>query len=232
MPILKIHLLKFFTPDTRLLILVPLEIDPRKLKNIIKQFSPTLIILVDGGTNHLVHLSKKAKLVPIVSVGDGDSSKKHMPRLDILLPVQKDFSDLAFVISAILLKKNNFTAINLMGFINFHQIEQRYDHLLFNIGIVQQLSSKLNFKILMDQRLLFLPAKASTFDYKGLFSVISLTPNNLKLTGKVQYQLKTKTKLAALSSLGLSNIGLGKIDIEVQKSVIIYFAGSNFSSCF
>jgi thiamine pyrophosphokinase len=228
MPTLKVHLIKYFTPQTRLLILGPLDIEPKTLKRIVKKLDPSLILLIDGGTRHKRLLNKKEQQISL-SVGDGDSTENSQTPLDIHLPTKKDFSDLAFVVEAILKTKKNFQQISLLG-LSSHKNEERIDHLLFNIGIVQKLTRNFPIKIVMDERFLFLPSGKHDFEYFGIFSVISLTSNSLKLTGKADYQLKNWTKFEALNSLGLSNQARGKIQIESTRPVLIYFAGTKFNS--
>lgn len=228
MPSLKVHLIKYFPPQTRLLILGPLEITPQILKRTIKKLSPSLILLIDGGTRHKSMLNKKEQKISL-SVGDGDSAKNLKTPLDILLPLKKDFSDLAFVIEAILKAKNHFEQITMLG-LSSHKKEERIDHLLFNIGIVHKLTLKLPIKIVMDDRFLFLPAGKNTFDYFGLFSVIILTRNSIKITGAADYQLKSWTKVEALNSLGLSNQAHGRIQIDSTRPLLVYFAGTKFNS--
>ncbi|MBC7540830.1 MAG: hypothetical protein H7281_18560 [Bacteriovorax sp.] len=228
MPTLKIHLIKHFLPQTRLLILGPMEIEPKTLKRKLKKMAPTLIILIDGGTRHREIFTTKERKISL-SVGDGDSTLNSEIQMDILLPVKKDFSDLFFVIDAILNTKSSFEEITLMGLIS-PKNEERIDHLMLNIGVVQKLTHKLPIRIVMDDRFLFLPAGKNTFDYSGIFSVISLTPNSLKITGAADYKLNKWTKIKALSTLGLSNQGQGRIQIESIRPIMIYFAGTKFNS--
>lgn len=225
---LKIHLIKYFTPKTRLIILGPLIISPQRLRKNVKFFDPTLIILLDGGTCHLKHLLKKDQDISI-SIGDGDSTSEAYLPLDFTLPLKKNYSDLEFVVEALLKTKNSIDSLSLMGLFSSEQREERLDHLLFNIGTIQNISKKLSLKILMDERFLFLPAGKNNFEYQGLFSLISLTSNKLKISGKVDYCLKDWTKLKALSSLGLSNIARGKVIIKSINPIVIYFAGTKFN---
>lgn len=227
MPKLKIHLLKHFLPNTRLLILGPLDISSQRLKKNIKRLAPTLIIMLDGGTRHKINLNKKDQALAI-SVGDGDSSLNSP--LDFILPVKKDYSDLEFVVDCILKKKKKFQHISCMGLFSHELKEERMDHLLLNLGVIQKISKTLSIKIVMDERFLFLPAGKSSFSYQGLFSAISLTQNLLKISGKADYRLKEWTKIKALSSIGLSNQSSGKVHIESMKPIVIYFAGTNFNS--
>ena len=211
-----------FVPNTRLMILGPMGVDAKNLKVCIKKLEPTLILLIDGGTKHKSLLTKKEQAITI-SLGDGDSSKILSSNFDILLPKEKNYSDLAFAIEIILKSKKYFDKISMMGFINPKQSKERIDHLFCNIGIIHKLSMKLSFPILMDEKFLFLPKGVSTINHRGLFSVLSVQKNLLKITGKAKYQLPEWTKLSPLSSLGLSNLAAGKIFIESTRPLVVYF---------
>ncbi len=225
---LKIHLIKYFTPKTRILILGPLELTPKVLKRICKRMAPTLILLIDGGIRHKSSIPISLQ-ENILSLGDGDSSDKRHGPLMFQLPTKKKFSDLAFVTEAMISCPLSFDQIELLGFINHQHLEKRIDHLLFNIGVIQHLTSQLNQKILMDEKFLFLPPGIAAFNYNGLFSTLSLTANRLKITGSVEYKLLKWTSIMPLETIGLSNIASGKVQINTKEPMMIYFAGSKFS---
>lgn len=228
MPISKVHPLKQFTKQLhgkkRILVLGPLKISPQTISLKLKKIKPDLIILVDGALKHRKYLSPAQKLISL-SVGDGDSLGQ-IPEtlLDFKLPIQKDFSDFSFVLGAICKSGSNLQILELLGFCSQND-EDRIDHLIFNLGEIDRAVAKLNLITSMDNRFLFLPKGTHEINHRGLFSVITLSKNHVKLTGKCAYQLPHWTLIAPLSSRGLSNIGRGSIIIECKKSIIIYFVG-------
>lgn len=210
---------------SRILILGPLEINSAELKKSVAQIDPNLIILVDGGSRHK-HLLAKSLHKKIKTVGDGDSSLLSM---DLLLPVIKDFSDLAYVLRTLTKAKVKIEKLALFGF-SSHFLDNRLDHLLFNLSEVEKITGKLKIPIRLDERFLFLPPGKNTVRCQGLFSVMSFSGTNLKLVGKCKYQLKDWTRLPRLSTLGLSNSGSGLIHLECKKPLLLYLAGINLSS--
>lgn len=229
MPISKVHPKirhhKQLHLGSRILILGPLEIHVKELKKSLTQIAPDLIILVDGGSRHR-HLLSKSLQKKIQMVGDGDSSLLSM---DLLLPVTKDFSDLAYVLGTLAKAKVKIEKLALFGF-SSHFLDNRLDHLLFNLSEVEKITAKLKIPIRMDERFLFLPPGKNTVHCQGLFSVMSFSGTNLKLVGKCEYQLKDWTRLPRLSTLCLSNIGSGLIHLECKKPLLLYMAGINLSS--
>lgn len=229
----KVHLIKELLNHTlgisRILILGPLSIKPELLKKSLKTHSPQLIIMVDGGLHHKKNLSKTAQKRAI-SVGDGDSVRNFL-KLDIILPTKKDYSDLSFVLSCLLKsnKQTPITGLTLLGF-SSEDRENRFDHLLFNLGAVENMANKLNLSISMDEQYLFFPKGKNTFHHKGLFSLITFSSAQVKIQGACEYQLENWTKLSPLSSVGLSNIGKGQIHLESSKAILVYKAGTKLSS--
>jgi thiamine pyrophosphokinase len=233
MTILNVHplkeLLHLIHDRSRFFIIGPQDIDPQYMKKIKKKERPDFFIFVDGGLQHKKLFTKK-QLKSSCSVGDGDSSQKlvHGP-LDILLPVQKDYSDLAFVLRALLKSKSKITCLGLFGF-SSHYNEKRLDHLIFNLGEIENITSRLKIQINLDGHFLFLPAGANSILIKGPFSLITFRPNKLKITGRCDFELAHWTKLLPLSSKGLSNRGTGVIKIKCQKSMLLYFVDSKLST--
>lgn len=229
---LKQHLLNYLEEKLqghkRLLVLGPLDISKKRINKAILEIRPTIIILVDGGVKHKTKIPKSMSKF-LLSVGDGDSSLDKMP-LDLLLPKQKNYSDLAFVADAIIGSKRSCKKITLLG-LSSTQSEKRPDHFLFNLGVIEKLAQKLTIKIEMDDHFIALPAGKNTFKYNGNFSVIALRPTQLKINGKARYLLKDWTRLSALNSLGLSNYANGNVIIENKKVIILYLAGSSSNLC-
>ncbi len=231
----KVHPLKAFIKLIEgyeaALILGPMDIKKSHLNKVIKKTSPTLIIFVDGAIEHKkkIELSSiKKKKIRFLTVGDGDSAVSF-DHFDILLPQKKDYSDFAFVTEGLMKSKNLWKRVNFLGFSSLLN-ETRFDHLFFNLQEIEKLVKKKSFPTSLDDRFLFFPKGINQFSYKGLFSILSLKPNYLKLTGAAEYRLEKWVKLNALSTLGLSNKAHGKIFIHSKSSVIVYLAGKNLSS--
>jgi thiamine pyrophosphokinase len=146
--------------------------------------------------------------------------------MDLKAPIHKDFSDLSMALKLI---PKKMKTIYLDGFFPRLRDEKRFDHLLANMGEVYSWAKKSNAKIYLNKKTIVLPAGIHTLNIVGLFSLFSVEVCELKLTGKCVYKITRKKKLNPLSSLGLSNIGQGIINIEANKPLIIYLIGSNTS---
>jgi hypothetical protein len=206
--------------DTRLLILGPLPIKSVILNRVLKKFTPTWIIFVDGGNKHKSKI-KDITHYSILSIGDGDSSKQKQKKLDVKLPTQKNYSDLAFVVDVLIKNRKRITNVSFLGF-SSHHFEERLDHLLFNLGLIQGLASKLCLPIYVDEYFLFLPAGKNVLKHKGIFSIISLRPNTIKLQGDIKYNLEAWTQIKAFDTHCLSNRSYGIFQIESKKEILVY----------
>ncbi|MGZ3789753.1 MAG: hypothetical protein ACXVLQ_14585 [Bacteriovorax sp.] len=226
----KVHLLKSLISSlhghSRLLILGPLDIEARLIKSALKKVNPTLIVYIDGGLKHEDKVPP-SRHYSAISVGDGDSLESKT-ELNVILPREKEVSDLAFVINALLKSRINWTKISFLGFSSFSK-EERFDHFIFNLGEIDRLIQKIPIAVDIDQRISILPPGKSVFSYYGTFSIISLRSNEIKIGGNAHYLLKKWTKLPALTSLGLSNEARGKVVIHHKKNLILYFVGKNIS---
>lgn len=204
----------------KILILGPLEINQKALIKAINDLDPHLIIFVDGGYKHKAKIPKKYNAS--VSIGDGDSiAKKDIMKIDILLEKDKNFSDLQFALNAVGKLKAKIDEVLILGFTS-KKFESRYDHLLFNLGAISRFSAKINRSINLDNTYFFFPKGRSTFTHKGQFSLISFKSNVVKLTGICEYKLTKWTRLRPLDSLGLSNVGHGKIEVESKHEILFY----------
>ena len=207
------------------LLLGPLEISPAELQKRLKKLKPSLVLVIDGGTRHL-DILKNLKETEIITLGDQDSSK--IP-LTITLKKKKDYSDLEFAVSALIKARADVKNVTLMGFSSIVLPEERFDHLLFNLGAILKLANKLNLKITMDQSFLFFPAGIHQFDHQGHFSLLTVKSQKIKIKGKAEYTLKKWTTLNSLSTLGLSNFANGAVTIENTRELIVYLVGSKVS---
>jgi thiamine pyrophosphokinase len=205
-----------------ILIIGPLDLPKNRLRAEVKKLNPSLILLIDGGVQH-TSLIPRDYLNKIFKIGDGDS---HNRNLDILLDQRKDYSDLDFAIDGII-KSKMTKKISALGFTHSYvhsKREERFDHFIMNLGSFSRLSQKLKLPILLDDAFEFIPAGKHTLNHHGIFSIITLRNQKVKLIGKVEYPLNNWTKMRGLSSLGLSNVAHGKFQIENKLGVILFKA--------
>ncbi|MCY4049935.1 MAG: hypothetical protein OXF60_00350 [Gammaproteobacteria bacterium] len=165
------------------------------------------VLFIDGGTNYRCNDSG-------LSVGDGDSSE--FP-LDILLSINKDFSDLAYALSAI---PSHFSNVYLYGFLG-----ERRDHELFNLGAAHRFLENRSqpSTIQFEQTIIGYTAGRWNFQRDGLFSILCLKDTWLTLHGECNYPCQDRTQFQVLDSLGLSNVGHGEIDLQNEGPVFVIF---------
>ncbi|EPZ49266.1 thiamin pyrophosphokinase, catalytic domain protein [Bacteriovorax sp. BAL6_X] len=172
------------------------------------------IIYVDGGLNHRPNDDHA-----YLSIGDDDSNQTS-DSLDIKLEVNKDYSDLTFALTLI---PNNITEINLFGFLG-----GRLDHQMIALGSihhflkVRKLQTKCNF----EKKLLVSSSGDFSFTHNGLFSLISLEEQDLKISGACDFPLSSEKKVRALSCLTLSNKASGEVLITSTLPIFIYLLDS------
>jgi thiamine pyrophosphokinase len=169
-------------------------------------------IYVDGGHHFR---PAKSEIETITSVGDGDSTNENDP-LDLLLPADKDFSDLSFALRAL---PPAISEIELLGFLG-----GRRDHELANLGEIHNHLSIAKTKARRHAR--FEPSTAnesrqrvlalSPGDWKvnasGEFSIFVLTHGEIEIEGDCRYPYKGEFK--TLSSHGLSNVASGTLIVR------------------
>lgn len=186
-------------------------IGPMNCPNILDN-KDTFYIFVDGGTEKL----NEIKPSNFISVGDNDSSdKKH----DFTYPQKKDRSDLYLAFTHCPLVKE----IRMYGFLG-----GRKDHEIFNLGESynylknNKKCSKISFydekKI---KQVTIINSHKSEISYCGSFSITSLENQLINIDGDIEY--KGDYNLIPLSSQGLSNYSKGRITINSQAPLIIYF---------
>ncbi|NJM09588.1 MAG: hypothetical protein HC883_01420 [Bdellovibrionaceae bacterium] len=171
-------------------------------------------IYVDGGSD----FRADGGSIPMVSVGDGDSASG---RLDEVLPANKDYSDLAFVLRSLPAKVTN---IDLIGFLG-----ERRDHELANLGEVHQFlltrlqRTTVRISSSHDRIVAFSQGKVS-MDLRGIFSVMVFEPEAVKISGACEYPLTGDVILPVASSVGLSNCAFGLVDIESTKPCFVFIS--------
>lgn len=168
------------------------------------QFSEP-VIFIDGGANYKRNDSLG------ISVGDGDSFDGV---LNEILPQEKDYSDLSYVLNNC---TNKYDTVKLYGFLG-----GRRDHELINFGEVinflnrQSIKSKVEF----DNEVTILSSGEWHIEVQGVFSLLSFVPQHISIVGACKYQL-TNAELKPMSSHGLSNIGNGLIEIKCDSPIMV-----------
>jgi thiamine pyrophosphokinase len=192
-----------------------LLVGPRPLERPIPQDKNALLI-VDGGMNHWAQKPPSSVLI-----GDGDSCQAGFDQtlFDLLLPTNKDRSDLAYALS---LLPENLQNLELLGFGG-----GRFDHQLVVLGeLYSFLKTHLQCHLKLGHEILGLPKGTHHLELSGQFSVLALETLCLTLKGDVEYPTDQLT-LSAFSSHGLSNVASGELRIESNQPLFIYSCPSS-----
>lgn len=168
-------------------------------------------LVIDGGANH------KINFLDSISMGDQDSSQ--LP-LDQVIPSEKDYSDLSYGLRHI---PNEIDVINCYGLIG-----GRLDHQLCVYGDILNhinLNPASFYMYSGNKRSVALIPKGNwDFNHIGSFSVLSVKPQRIKLTGEIKYKAQEEyTYVNPLSSHTLSNESKGKIIIQNEFPLCIFF---------
>ena len=177
-------------------------------------------LFIDGGCHNITNVKndylKLFKNFFFLKLGDQDS---YDGELDVVLEKTKGFSDLAYGLG---LLTDTIKTISLQGFLG-----GRKDHELFNLGEVHYfLSSSKAHKscsVAFGKTFKAFPKGVQQIDHRGTFSLFVLEKTLIQIEGNVQYTLKHPTLLNPLSSLGLSNIGLGPFTVTSEGPFFLYF---------
>lgn len=177
------------------------------------------LLAVDGGDAFCPRID--------IWVGDRDSSQKNINcDHQFEFSPQKDLSDFALALK--LFYQHPSVTLHLWGFLG-----GRRDHEMMNFGeICQFLSSSPSSKAifydaLSDDIILCLGQGQWSLNHSGIFSLASLSPVNLTLTGCCHYQVTEKTQMTPLSSFGLSNVAEGEFFLTTDGPVLLYLLESN-----
>lgn len=175
------------------------------------QTTPT--VFVDAGAHFRV--PDTTNIHADISVGDGDSAQ--IP-LDEVLPKEKDYSDLAFVLRGL---PKSVTHIDLLGFLGGSR-----DHELFNFGEVHYfLKNSSGFRSArFDDLVVAFSGDKLSLDIHGRFSLLVFEPSKVTLTGSCSYPLTSPTDLPAVSSAGLSNVGFGTVFVESTAPCFLFLS--------
>ncbi len=162
-------------------------------------------LFVDGGARYQHNNG--------ISLGDGDS---YSGQLDIVLPQEKDFSDLAYALFQI---PNRIQIIHLKGFWG-----GRMDHLLFNLGeSIRYLSKQRSRMIDCDGEAIGFAAGSYKLSYQGRFSLFCFQDARIQIQGDALYKTEATDLFHALSSKGLSNQAHGVFSIESDSAFLFLF---------
>ena len=174
------------------------------------------LIWVDGGVNHRNADSPHRG----IAVGDGDSAAGD---LDHALNPRKDYSDLAFVLQKLLHCAPAICDITLLGFLG-----GRRDHELFNLGESHHYltAAQSPARIRFDNAICAYSKGEWTLSLNGIFSVLVFAAANITLTGACQYPIASAREIKPVQSVGLSNVGFGKITLRADAPVFILQAES------
>lgn len=155
------------------------------------------------------------------TLGDRDSLHDGAFLLDEDFPVAKDHSDLALALQRIPAGVHD---LHLWGFWG-----GRLDHQLCNLGELQQFLQTHQTRVQIhapSETMVGLPAGQHEVFIEGGFSLLSLSENLVRMTGDCRFPLPIPTVLAPLSSLALSNVGAGIIQLEISAPLFYYhYAG-------
>lgn len=164
-------------------------------------------VYVDGGARFKAATSPR---VPLITLGDGDSGGP----MDEMLPAEKDYSDLAFVLREL---PRHIDHVLLKGFLG-----GRRDHELANLGEVHQfLRRRTQGRAEFDN---VIHAFIGNFelDINGVFSVLALETVSVTIQGACKYRLDGTSALEAASSHGVSNEGFGLVMFSSSKPCFIF----------
>lgn len=170
-----------------------------------------LLIVVDGGYNHLKNKNITIDLI----VGDLDSINDLPNNIEtIKYPEIKDYTDMDLAIREGI--KRGYSE-----FIIYGALGKRLEHSITNIYLLQKYKDY-NIK-LIDQNLecFVLENKTYNFKNKGLISIFSLTDKSIVSIKGLKYNLENK-ELTNSFPLGIDNQALGlDASIKVTEGVVL-----------
>jgi thiamine pyrophosphokinase len=173
------------------------------------------ILGVDGGANFVDRMD--------IWVGDADSfDGKVISTHEFKHPVSKESSDLSLALS--LFKSQLLYELHFWGFLG-----GRLDHELFNLGEILKYLDHFPESLAVMYRpdgkvgMHLLGSGEWRFSYQGTFSIGCVENSRVSLKGECRYPIYKETKLAPLSSYGLSNEAHGEVVINNNGPLFVYF---------
>jgi thiamine pyrophosphokinase len=178
-----------------------------------EKYEALRVLGVDGGANFTPRMD--------LWVGDSDSYFKVVQCPHIFkFPPEKDSSDLCLALK--LFEHLTQGVIHMWGFLG-----GRLDHELLNLGAVMSfLENKSSFTFHFydssgTKKLSCFAGGVTPLEIQGTFSLITMKPVRVKLLGACKYPIENEIELGPFSSLGLSNIGRGKMVLQAQGPVMV-----------
>jgi thiamine pyrophosphokinase len=174
-------------------------------------FQRLFVIAVDGGADHSARVD--------LWVGDADSIGVPLPESKrIHLEKEKSQSDLAHALAEV---PADVTGVHLWGFLG-----GRRDHEWLSIGeVARWLQSRSSTCARVYDHRGIITVQLLTrggFVHQGVFSVATLEPNRVVITGSCKYVLSQPTELLPLSSHGLSNHATGRVEVAADRPVLVF----------
>lgn len=182
----------------------------KHLQNTVSHFSGP-VILLDGALNAF-----ETKPQKVLAVGDGDSCHEEKRAwLDVVLPTNKDQSDLAYALENHLPKELScLYTLGLRG--------ERLDHEMLNFGEITHFLTKRNQLFVSLERGLWAFAPGTyLLQLQGGFSLLPFLPGKVSLRGMIDFPLKSRP-LETMKSLGLSNRAFGEFELETERALLFY----------
>lgn len=186
------------------------EAQKNQLQNKVSYFSGP-VILLDGALNAFETKPQNA-----LAVGDGDSCQAEKKAwLDVVLPTDKDQSDLAYALE-------NHLPQQLSCLLTLGLRGERLDHEMLNFGEISHfLSDRSQLFVSLERGLwAFAPGKYQ-LQLQGGFSLLPFLPGRVSLQGMIDYPLDSHP-LKAMKSLGLSNRAFGEFELETEQAILFY----------
>lgn len=178
-------------------------------------FSSMPVVAVDGGAHFAPRID--------VWVGDADSYDGEISSsANFKHPIDKDKSDLSLALS--LFNKPLSYKFHLWGFLG-----ERKDHELFNLGeCLNYLENHPGSEILLYRKngeveFHLLATGHWSFEHRGTFSIGTIKKTEIELLGSCDFPISPPSYLYPLTSFGLSNRGTGKIRLNTEGPLFIYF---------
>lgn len=170
-------------------------------------------IYVDGG----VRFRDPKSNFPQISIGDGDSAPLQ---LDKNLPERKDYSDLAFVLRHL---PTSIKRVELAGFWGGRRDHEMAVFGELHVFLKSSSERQVYFRTDSDRTPVWGYSQGRwSFEVQGLFSILAIEPTQIQLTGACDYQLKEPVLFGALSSLGVSNVGRGTIELNTTSPAFVF----------
>lgn len=192
-----------------------LIIGPEEVTTFAIEMNPEVpTVFVDGGAQWREKIARADDLADSKSiiVGDGDS---HTGSVDIKLPVEKDYSDFAFVLKHL---PPEILEIETHGFLGGDSA-----HEIINFGEAHHLLKKReNSHMTFNGTIWAFSPGEWSFYLNGRFSLVVIAKCELSMEGLCEYQIKQKQYIEPLSSLGLGNSAIGKVTVNSNGPFFIF----------